>query len=140
MVEFNDGAIKAQLGVPDMRLPIRYALGDATRLRCDDPGLSFDQMANLTFERPDVDRFPSIRLGHYALSEGGTTACVINAANEIAVAAFLHEKIGFLDIHRIITRSLEKIEYIANPGYEDYVSINAATRAFAQSLIDNKDF
>jgi 1-deoxy-D-xylulose-5-phosphate reductoisomerase len=97
-------------------------------------------MANLTFERPDVDRFPSIRLGHYALSEGGTTACVINAANEIAVAAFLHEKIGFLDIHRIITRSLEKIEYIANPGYEDYVSINAATRAFAQSLIDNKDF
>lgn len=140
MVEFTDGAIKAQLGVPDMRLPIRYALGDATRLDSDDSGLSFDQMSSLTFERPDSSRFPCVNLGHYALSRGGTTACVINAANEVAVAAFLRERIGFLDIYRIITHCIDRIPFIATPAYEDYVETNNETRSLAESLINNKDF
>lgn len=140
MVEFVDGAVKAQLGVPDMRLPIRYALGDATRLHTDDSALSIEQLSNLTFESPDEERFPCVKLGHYALSRGGTTACVINAANEVAVAAFLRERIGFLDIYRIICRCLEKVDFIEAPRYEDYVNINALTRAAAESMIINKDF
>lgn len=136
MVEFVDGAVKAQLGVPDMRLPIRYALGDATRLHTEDAGLSIDQLANLTFERPDEERFPCVKLGHYALSQGGTTACVINAANEVAVAAFLRERIGFLDIYRIICRCLEKVDFVKAPSYEDYVNINSLTRAMAESMIN----
>lgn len=140
MVEFTDGAIKAQLGVPDMRLPIRYALGDATRLDSDDPGLSFDQMSSLTFERPDSSRFPCVNLGHYALSRGGTTACVINAANEVAVAAFLRERIGFLDIYNIIMRCVDRVPFIAAPAYEDYVETNNEARSLAESLINNKDF
>lgn len=140
MVEFTDGAIKAQLGVPDMRLPIRYALGDATRLDSDDPGLSFGQMSCLTFESPDASRFPCVKLGHYALSRGGTTACVINAANEVAVAAFLRERIGFLDIHRIITRCVEKIPFISAPAYGDYVETNTMARSLAEALVNNKDF
>lgn len=140
MVEFVDGAVKAQLGVPDMRLPIRYALGDATRLRTDDSGLSVDQLATLTFERPDEERFPCVKLGHYALSKGGTAACVINAANEVAVAAFLRERIGFLDIYRIICRCLEKVDFIETPQYEDYVNINSLARVTAESMINNKDF
>lgn len=140
MVEFVDGAVKAQLGVPDMRLPIRYALGDATRLLSDDSGLSIDQLANLTFEYPDEERFPCVKLGHYALSKGGTAACVINAANEVAVAAFLRERIGFLDIYRIICRCLEKVDFVEAPLYEDYVNINSLARAEAESMINNKDF
>lgn len=135
MVEFVDGAVKAQLGVPDMRLPIRYALGDATRLATNDRGLSLTDIGRLTFEEPDARRFPCVRLGHYALEQGGNTACVINAANEIAVAAFLRERIKFNDIYRIITECLERIEHIDRPTYDDYVATNDATRRMASSLI-----
>lgn len=135
MVEFVDGAVKAQLGVPDMRLPIRYALGDASRLATTDSPLTLDHMAKLTFEKPDEDRFPCIRLGHYALEQGGTTACVINAANEIAVAAFLHEKIGFTDIYRLITHALEAMPFTASPTLDDYIHINEETRRFVESEI-----
>lgn len=135
MVEFVDGAVKAQLGVPDMRLPIRYALGDATRLTTNDRRLSLADMGNLTFEEPDAQRFPCVRLGHYALEQGGNTACVINAANEIAVAAFLRERIKFNDIYRIITECLGRIEHIDCPTYDDYVATNDATRRMASSLI-----
>ncbi len=140
MVEFVDGSVKAQLGVPDMRLPIRYALGDATRLATDDKGLDFSQLARLTFEQPDELRFPCLKLGHYALEKGGSSACVINAANEIAVAAFLREKIGFLDIYRIITKSLEEVPHVECPTYQDYVNINSETREFAESLVNNRKF
>lgn len=135
MVEFVDGAVKAQLGTPDMRLPIRYALGDTERLYTSDPALTLEKMANLTFERPDAERFPAVRLGHLALERGGNTACVINAANEIAVAAFLNGRIGFTDIYNTITATLEKIAYIASPTYDDYVATNAEARQFAQSII-----
>ncbi len=138
MVEFNDGAIKAQLGLPDMHLPIRYALGDATRLSTDAPSITLSDYATLTFEAPDTSRFPCINFAYYALSRGGNTACIINAANEIAVAAFLHERIGFLEIRTIIESALENIPFIASPNYEDYVNTNTATRKYTESLINHK--
>lgn len=136
MVKFVDGAVKAQLGVPDMRLPIRYALGDATRLATADSPLTLERMMTLTFEKPDESRFPGIKFGHYALERGGTTACVINAANEIAVAAFLREKIGFTDIYDLIVKALDKMPFIADPTLDDYVALNAETRRFTESLIN----
>ena len=138
MVEFCDGSIKAQLGVPDMRLPIRYALGDATRLATSDSPLTLDRMVSLTFEKPDEERFPAIKLGHYALHRGGTAACVINAANEIAVAAFLREQIGFGDIYRLIIEALDKMPFVAEPAFDDYVRLNDETRTYIQSLIPKK--
>lgn len=138
MVEFIDGSVKAQLGVPDMRLPIRYALGETRRLATADSPLTLDRMMSLTFEAPDAKRFPAIELGHYALRQGGTAACVINAANEVAVAAFLRGEIRFTDIYRIITEALEKMPFIASPSMEDYVATNSATRAFAESLLPSR--
>ena len=134
-VEFVDGAVKAQLGLPDMHLPIRYALGDASRLVTNEPSLTLADYANLTFEAPDANRFPGINLSYYALEKGGNAACVINAANEIAVAAFLREQIGFLDIYKIILQSLEKMPFVASPSYEDYVNTNSATREYAELLV-----
>lgn len=136
MVEFKDGSVKAQLGLPDMHLPIRYALGDSSRLATDSRGLTLADYANLQFFEPDTEKFPLLNLAYYALEKGGNTACVINAANEIAVAAFLSEKIGFLDIEKVIMNSLRHINYITNPSYEDYVSTNSETRAYAESLIN----
>lgn len=140
MVEFVDGAVKAQLGLPDMHLPIRYALGDATRLTTNEPSLTLADYANLTFEAPDANRFPGINLSYYALEKGGNSACVINAANEIAVAAFLREQIGFLDIYKIILQSLETMPFVASPSYEDYVNTNSATREYAESLVKQLKF
>lgn len=140
MVEFIDGSVKAQLGLPDMHLPIRYALGDSSRLATDKPGLTLSDYATLQFFEPDTIKFPLLNLAYYALEKAGNTACVINAANEIAVAAFLNEKIGFLDIEKVIMNSLHHINYIANPSYEDYVSTNAETRAYAESIIKDKKF
>lgn len=135
MVEFVDGAVKAQLGTPDMRLPIRYALGDTERLYSGDAPLTLEAMSNLTFERPDTDRFPALKLGHLSLERGGNTACVINAANEIAVASFLNGRIKFTDIYRIIIATLDHMPYIAAPTYADYVVTNDEARSYAQSLI-----
>lgn len=135
MVEFVDGSVKAQLGVPDMRLPIRYALGEASRLATSDSPLTLDRMMSLTFEAPDTERFPGITLGHYALERGGNSACVINAANEVAVAAFLRGAIGFTDIYRLISEALERMPFVASPSMADYVETNAATRAFTESRL-----
>lgn len=135
MVEFDDGAIKAQLGIPDMHLPIRYALGDASRLSTDEAPLSLAQMSTLTFEQPDESRFPCITLARLALARGGTAACVINAANEIAVDAFLHERIRFLDIYPLITETLERVPFIQRPSLDDYVATNALARSTATALI-----
>lgn len=132
MVEFIDGSVKAQLGVPDMRLPIRYALGDASRLATTDSPLTLDRCSQLTFEAPDATRFPAIKLGHHALEKGGNTACVINAANEIAVASFLRGDISFTDIYAIIENTLSSVGYIAEPNYDDYVATNSEARAKAQ--------
>lgn len=135
MVEFVDGAVKAQLGVPDMRIPISYALGNTCRLATERRGLSISDYAHLEFFEPDTERFPLLNLAYHALDRGGNVACVINAANEIAVAAFLHERIRFTDIQRLIESSLEKMPYIPNPSYEDYVATNSETRRYAESII-----
>jgi len=135
MVEFVDGAVKAQLGLPDMHLPIRFALGDSSRLPTSERSLSITDYQHLDFYKPDTEKFPMINLAYYALRNGGNTACIINAANEIAVAAFLHGQIGYLDIRKVIERSLEKIQFIANPTYSDYVATNSTTREFATSIL-----
>lgn len=140
MVEFVDGAVKAQLGVPDMHLPIRYALGDATRLQSDRPGLSLADLANLTFEAPDRKRFPCLSLADYCLRQGGNTACVVNAANEIANLAFRQGKIRFTHIHQIIERTLERVDFIPSPQYSDYVNSNSEARRVASEFTDALTF
>lgn len=135
MVEFIDGAVKAQLGVPDMHLPISYALGEACRLPSPMPGLQPAMFANLTFEEPDEDRFPCLTLARRSATEGGTTACIINAANEIAVDSFLKGKISFPDIYRLIDTTLSRVGTIDNPCFEDYVATNDQARRVATQLI-----
>lgn len=135
MVEFTDGAIKAQLGLPDMKLPIAYALGEAERLDGAEKALRLEDYAQLTFEATDTERFPCLSLADMALTRGGNSACVINAANEIAVAAFLADKIAFYDIYNIIEKTLNHISFIQTPGYEDYVASNKAAREYAASII-----
>lgn len=138
MVEFVDGSVKAQLGLPDMRGPIRYALAGATRPATATPGLDFRTLSTLTFEQPDASRFPGITLAHLALERGGLVPCVINAANEIAVAAFLQDKIRFTDIFPLIMKSVETLtDDVAAPSYEDYVECNRVTRARTTEFINS---
>jgi 1-deoxy-D-xylulose-5-phosphate reductoisomerase len=137
MVEFVDGAIKAQLGVPDMRLPIAYALGENSRLTGVSPALTLEAMSHLTFEAPDTEKFPCLTLAHTALTQRGNTACVINAANEVAVASFLNRQIKFLDIYRTIEHTLAHADFIAEPTFDDFVATNDAARAIAREYIKN---
>lgn len=135
MVEFSDGAIKAQMGVPDMRLPIAYALGEATRMDNVSDFCSLLAHDTLTFEQPDLARFPALDLARHALEVGGNVACAINAANEVAVAAFLHDRIGFNDIYRTITATMERTPFIATPSYDDFVATNDEARKMALEII-----
>ncbi len=135
MVEFVDGSVKAQLGLPDMHLPIRYALGLPQRLPSKCKRLSVADYASLTFEKPDFEKFPLLATAFEAAAKGGTAACAMNAANEIAVAAFLRDQIAFTDISEIINKSMASARFVASPVYEDYVEINKEVRRYAQSLI-----
>ena len=135
MVEFTDGAVKAQLGVPDMRLPIAFALGENTRLAGASRPLRLQDFSNLTFEEPDTHRFPCLGLAHYALEKRGNAACVINAANEIAVAAFLHDRISFPNIYETIAHTLTAVPFVAAPTFADYVASNAEARARAEEFV-----
>ena len=138
MVAFKDGSIKAQLGLPDMHLPIRYALGlPDKRLASDCRKMTIDDMATLTFERPDFDKFPLLSTAYAAAGQGGTAPCVMNAANEIAVASFLQDKIKFTDIYNIIEKTMARAPHIDCPGYEDYVRSNQAAREYASRLVDD---
>ena len=137
MVAFKDGSIKAQLGLPDMHLPIRYALGlPDRRLASDCRKMTLEDMACLTFERPDFDKFPLLNTAYAAARIGGTAPCVMNAANEIAVAAFLQNKIKFTDIYKIIEKTMERSPLVEHPEYQDYVDSNAAAREFAARMTD----
>lgn len=138
MVQFVDGAVKAQLGIPDMHLPIRYALGHGTRYSTDEQPLTLDHFRTLTFEEPDTRRFPCLTFARRALEEGGTTACVINAANEIAVSAFLNGKIRFTDIFTSIEETLCRISRIDTPDYDDFVAANTEARAIASEIVKTK--
>ena len=136
MVEFCDGSVKAQLGLPDMHLPIRYALGlPGNRLSTPNYKMSLSDYANLTFEKPDLKKFPLLDTAYRATRAGGTMPCAMNAANEIAVAAFLRDAIGFNDIHRIIEETMGRLPNVTNPSYDDYVACNNEARAYAMSLI-----
>lgn len=135
MVEFVDGSVKAQLGLPDMHLPIRYAMGLPQRLPSNSKKLSISDYSNLTFEKPDFDKFPLLSTAFEAAEKGGTAACAMNAANEIAVAAFLHDRIKFTEIYDIINKSMAAASFIASPVYDDYVQVNQEVRRYAQSLI-----
>jgi 1-deoxy-D-xylulose-5-phosphate reductoisomerase len=135
MVQFRDGSIKAQMGLPDMKLPIQYAMAFPKRLVNDFPRYHFDKPNTLTFDEPDVKTFRNLTLATEALRIGGNVPCVLNAANEIAVYAFLKNRIGFLDMTDLIERTLEKIEFIAHPSLDDYYETDGAARDFAASLI-----
>lgn len=135
MVQFEDGSIKAQMGLPDMKLPIQYAMAFPQRLANDFPRYHFDKPNTLTFDEPDTKTFRNLLLATEALHKGGNTPCILNAANEIAVYAFLKNRIGFLDMTELIERTLEKIEFIANPTLNDYFETDGEARNFAASLI-----
>jgi len=137
MVQFKDGSVKAQLGLPDMHLPIRYALGLPLghRLSSECRKMSLADMATLTFERPDFEKFPLLATAYEAARRGGTAPCVVNAANEVAVASFLQDDIAFTDIFNIINKTLEQMPHVASPALDDYVASNAQARAYAASLI-----
>ncbi len=135
LVQFTDGSMKAQMGLPDMKLPIQYALTYPYRFSSKSPRFNFMDYPNLTFEKPDLETFKNLKLAYTALEKGGNLACILNAANEVAVDAFLKDKIKFLDIADINEKCMDSISFIKNPTYEDYVNTDAETRSFAENLI-----
>jgi len=135
MVQFNDGSVKAQLGVPDMKAPIQYALSYPCRLDSDFPRLDFSKYASLTFEKPDIQRFPALALAQQALKDGGNRPCVMNAANETAVEVFLNGRIGFTDIPRWIEKAMQKITFIAKPTLEQLQETHRETVASLKFLL-----
>lgn len=135
MVQFEDGSIKAQMGLPDMKLPIQYAMAYPIRLANKFPRYHFDKPNQLSFDEPDVKTFRNLQLAIDAMNRGGNAPCVLNAANEIAVYAFLKNRIGFLDMTELIERTLNKITFIAHPTLDDYFETDGEARNFAASLI-----
>lgn len=134
-VQFKDGSIKAQMGMPDMRVPIQYALTYPDRPYADYPRLNFMDYPNLTFEKPDMKTFRNLQLAFDAMEKGGNIACIINAANEIAVEAFLKEKISFLGMTDLIESCTQKVSFIEKPTIQDYIETDKTTRELAKSLI-----
>jgi 1-deoxy-D-xylulose-5-phosphate reductoisomerase len=134
MVQFEDGSMKAQMGMPDMKLPIQYALAFPNRISSTFPRYDFKTPNALTFEEPDMRTFRNLALATEALHNGGNLPCILNAANEIAVFAFLRNRIGFLDITEVVERSMAKIAFIKNPTLQEYFDSDAETRNFAASL------
>ena len=135
MVQFEDGSIKAQMGLPDMKLPIQYALGFPKRIKNDFPRLDFKKMNTLNFEEPDIKTFRNLALAQEALNKGGNLACIMNAANEIAVYAFLRNRINFLDMTDAIEKTMQNIPFIQNPTLEEYFESDGEARNFAADII-----
>ena len=134
LVQFTDGSMKAQMGLPDMKLPIQYALAYPQRIKNDFPRFNFMDYPSLTFEQPDREVFLNLNLAFDALEKTGNSACVLNAANEVSVQAFLNDKIGFLDIAKINQACMDKIPFVQKPSYEDYVQTDIETRILAREL------
>jgi len=134
-VQFEDGSIKAQLGLPDMKLPIQYALGFPLRLKNTFTRFSFLDYPELTFEKADEKTFRNLALAYRAMKKGGNSPCVLNAANEIAVDAFLNDKIGFLNMSDLIDNCLEKITFVKNPTIDDYIETDRETRILAKTIL-----
>lgn len=135
MVQFEDGAVIAQLGIPDMKLPIAYAFSYPARLKSQAPRLDFKHYATLTFEEPDTSRFRNLAFAFDAVRQGGNMPCILNAANEVVVAAFLEDRIGFLRMSDVIEKTMAKASFIAGPTYDDYVATDAEARRIAAGLI-----
>lgn len=136
MVQFTDGSIKAQMGLPDMKLPIQYAFTYPLRLPNQLPRLDFAKYPSLTFSKPDTGNFRNLNLAYHSLSKGGNMPCILNAANEVVVDAFLKDKVGFLEMSDIIEKAMETMPFIAQPRYEDLKNSNEETIKFTQSLIN----
>lgn len=134
-VQFVDGSIKAQLGMPDMRLPIQYAFTFPERLHTDFPRVNLLHLHSLTFEAPDLEKFRNLGLAYQAMEQGGNMPCILNAANEIAVYAFLQGQVGFLQMSDLIEQAMQKADFIAQPTYEDYVRTDTEVRRLTQTLI-----
>ena len=135
-VQFVDGSVKAQLGTPDMRMPIQYALTYPERWLSDVPRLDLFKTNNLTFEQPDLQRFPNLRLAYEAMEKGGNMPCILNAANEVVNLAFREGKCGFLQMSDVIERAMAKTTFITEPNYDDYVQTDAEARCIATKLIN----
>lgn len=135
MVQFEDGSIKAQMGLPDMKLPIQYAMAFPQRIANNFPRYDFRKPNTLTFDEPDTKTFRNLALATDALYKGGNLPCVLNAANEIAVFAFLHNRLGFLDMTDLIEKTMNKIPFIEKPSLQEYYDSDAEARSFAASLI-----
>jgi 1-deoxy-D-xylulose-5-phosphate reductoisomerase len=135
MVQFEDGSIKAQMGLPDMKLPIQYALGFPRRIKNNYPRTDFKKLKELSFEEPDLKTFKNLTLAMEALNKGGNLACIMNAANEIAVYAFLRNRIGFLDMTDVIERTMNKVAFIESPTLEEYFESDGEARSYAADII-----
>jgi 1-deoxy-D-xylulose-5-phosphate reductoisomerase len=135
IVQFEDGSMKAQMGLPDMKLPIQYALGYPKRLAADFPRFNFMNYPQLTFEQPDRETFRCLNLAFDAMKQGGNMACIMNAANEIAVALFLQDKIGFLQIADVVERTMEKVAFVAQPTLEDFIASDGEARKIASEQV-----
>jgi 1-deoxy-D-xylulose-5-phosphate reductoisomerase len=134
IVQFEDGSMKAQMGLPDMKLPIQYAMAYPQRLKNNFPRFDFINYPNLTFEKPDLETFQNLGLAFQALKQGGNMPCILNAANEIAVHAFLEDKISFLGMSALVEKAMQRISFIKTPSYQEYVESDRETRAFASTL------
>ena len=137
LVQFIDGSMKAQMGLPDMKLPIQYALGYPDRMKSDFPRFDFMNYPQLTFEKVDTKTFRNLALAFEAMNKGGNAPCVLNAANEIAVDAFLKDKIGFLEMSDLVENCLQTIAFIGKPSYADYVATDKETREVASRMLKN---
>jgi len=138
MVQFTDGSMKAQMGVPDMHLPILYALGFPERVQADSPRIDFSTYTQLTFEQPNLELFRNLTLAYQALKTGGNAACILNAANEVAVNAFLNQQLPFLGIAEVVEKCLELMPHLAKPGLEDYITTHNQTTEKANQIISDK--
>jgi 1-deoxy-D-xylulose-5-phosphate reductoisomerase len=135
LVQFEDGSLKAQLGIPDMKLPIQYALGFPKRLKTGGERFSFSAYPNLTFQSPDLEIFPNLSLAYQSLDKGGNMPCILNAANEVAVNAFLEGKLGFLDMSGVIEKTMNSVAFLATPDLNDYVETDSEARKIAGSYL-----
>lgn len=135
MVQFADGSIKAQLGLPDMRLPIQYAFSCPQRINSSFERLDFGRYPSLTFEEPDKERFRNLALAYEAMAQGGNMPCILNAANEVVVDAFLNDRISFLGMSEVIEKTMQRVSFVKSPVYDDYVATDAEARRIAVELI-----
>jgi len=135
MVQFKDSSVIAQIGQPDMRIPIQYAFSYPERLKSDFQPIDFFKIASLTFEKPDTDKFRNLQFAYQAIEKGGNMPCIMNAANEIAVAAFLDEKMGYLTMSDLIEKTMQQTSFVASPSLDDYLNTDAEARTIARSLV-----